>query len=43
MVSWLLRGEAETAAWFTGDGPKAAGVSDVKYKNLTGIKVTPIQ
>ncbi|KAF6793450.1 cellulose-binding family II [Colletotrichum sojae] len=42
LVQWVLRGNESAKAWFTGDGPKAVGITDVVFRNLDSIKVTPI-
>jgi len=43
LAQWILRGNATAAEWFTGVGAKDDGYTDVVYKNLDSIKVTPIQ
>ncbi|WQF81095.1 Putative alpha/Beta hydrolase [Colletotrichum destructivum] len=43
ILEWVLRGDESAKAWFTGDGAKTAGVLNVVFKDLDGIKVTPIQ
>ncbi|KAH8895353.1 hypothetical protein GQ53DRAFT_855691, partial [Thozetella sp. PMI_491] len=42
IMQWLLRGDAKAKQWFIGDGAKADGITDIVYKNLNCIKVSPI-
>jgi len=38
-VNWVLRGNATSASWFTGDGAKNSGWTEVESKNLDKIKI----
>lgn len=42
-AQWLLRGNSTAGQYFTGDGAKADGWTDIVSKSLANIKVTPIQ
>lgn len=42
IMQWMLRGDTRAKKWFVGDGPRTIGVSDVEYKSLRSVRVTPI-